>query len=331
LSDPQNGLIELDRLDSAQSLAEFTQLAWPVLEPATRLRWGWALDAICAHLEAVTEEQIKRLLINCPPGMMKSLITGVFWPAWEWGPRNRPGTRVLGSSYSDEYAIRDNRRMRDLVASEWYQQRWGDRVQLVRMGETSFSNDATGSRQGVPFQRLTGGRADRIIIDDPHSTEGAESDADRERAVRIFRESVTTRLNDPERTAIVIIMQRLHEGDISGTILSENFGYEHLMLPMEFETERRCQTSIGFVDPRAGDGELLFPQRFPREVVDRDKIPMGSYAVAAQFQQRPTPRGGGLIQVEKLEIVDDYPHDGRKVRCWDTAATEKKSTGQDPD
>jgi predicted phage terminase large subunit-like protein len=195
----------------------------------------------------------------------------------------------------------------------------------------AFSNTATGFRQGIPFSRLTGGRGDRVIIDDPHSVDGADSEAERNAVIRTFRESVPTRLTDPAKSAIVVIMQRLHEQDVSGTILSLGLGYEHLMLPMEFEPERACRTSIGFVDPRSYDGELLFPERFPREVVERDKIPMGSYAVAGQFQQRPAPRSGGMFQRGDFEIVDALPAKiRRRVRAWDFAASKAKP-GKQPD
>jgi hypothetical protein len=312
------------------TLSGFVREAWHVLEPSNPYIHGWHVDAICEHLEAITDGQINRLLINVPPGTMKSLLSGVFWPAWEWGPKGRPATRIIGSSYSEDYAKRDNRRMRDLVTSEWYQALWP--TELVRAGEMAFSNTATGFRQGIPFSRLTGGRGDRVIIDDPHSVDGAESEAERNSTVRTFRESVPTRLNDPARSAIVVIMQRLHEQDVSGTILSLKLGYEHLMLPMEFEPERRCSTSIGFEDPRSYDGELLFPERFPREVVERDKVPMGAYAVAGQFQQRPAPRSGGMFQRTDFEIVDAVPALAvkRRVRAWDFAATETKA-GKRPD
>lgn len=246
------------------------------------------------------------------------------------GPRNRPELRYLGSSYSERYAKRDNRRMRDLVASEWYQTLWGDRVKLTRSGEMAFANTRTGFRQGVPFSRLTGGRGDRVIIDDPHSVDGAESEAERLSTVRTFRESVPTRLNDPQRSAIVVVMQRLHEADVSGTILALGLGYEHLMLPMEFEPERFCRTSIGFTDPRTEEGELLFPERFPRAVVERDKVPLGSYAVAGQFQQRPSPRSGGLFQRGDFEIVDAVPAGAKRCRAWDFAAS-KARPGRQPD
>jgi predicted phage terminase large subunit-like protein len=312
-----------------RTLAGFVREAWSVLEPSHPYVHGWHIDAICEHLEAITHGQINRLLINVPPGTMKSLLSGVFWPAWEWGPMGRPETRIIGSSYSEDYAKRDNRRMRDLVTSEWYRSLWP--IELVRAGEMAFSNTATGFRQGVPFSRLTGGRGDRVIIDDPHSVDGAESEAERSATVRTFRESVPTRLNDPAKSAILVIMQRLHEQDVSGTILSLGLGYEHLMLPMEYEPERRCVTSIGFADPRTEEGELLFPERFPREVVERDKVPMGSYAVAGQFQQRPAPRSGGMFQRSDFEIVDAIPAKvKRRVRAWDFAASKPKP-GKQPD
>lgn len=335
LENPAHTLRELDRIDSEASLAGFLRRAWHVVEPSQAYVHGWHIDAIAEHLEAVTDGQLTRLLINVPPGMMKSLATSVFWPAWEWGPRNLPATRTLSSSYSEQYAIRDTARMRNLVQSEWYQALWGDRVQLTKTGEKKFENTATGWREGVPFSRMTGGRGDRVIIDDPHSTEGAESDAERRRAVRIFLESVPTRLNNPETSAIVVIMQRLHDEDVSGVALSRGLGYEHLMLPMEYDPGRHCVTSIGFEDPRTEEGELIFPQRFPRRVVERDKVPLGPFAVAGQFQQAPVPRGGGIIKREWWQLwgnPDDsedaryrkFPTCEYVVASLDSAYTEKE-------
>ncbi len=308
-----------------QTLAGFIREAWHVVEPSSDYVHGWHLDAICDHLQAVTDGRINRLLINVPPGTMKSLLTSVLWPAWEWGPMGRPSLRYLTSSYTEKYVKRDSRRMRDLVQSEWYRSLWPE-VELVRAGEASFANTKTGFREGVPFASLTGGRGDRVIIDDPHSTETAESEAERLNTTRIFRESVPTRLNDPKTSAIIVIMQRLHEDDVSGQIAKLGLGYEHLMLPMEFEPERRCRTSIGFVDPRTYEGELLFPERFPREVVERDKVPMGSYAVAGQFQQRPMPREGGLFKRSWFagKMIRQAPQGTKWVRHWDLAATSAK-------
>jgi len=296
-----------------------------VIEPGAVYIHGWHIDAICAHLEAITWGKFlamgldNRLLINVPPGTMKSLLVSVFWPAWEWGPAGMPHLRYLTSSYSERFARRDSRKHRDLVQSDWYQAIFPN-VKIVRDGEMSFSNTAGGARDAAPFSSLTGGRGDRVIIDDPHSTETAESDAERETTERIFRESVATRLNDTHTSAIVIIMQRLHEKDISGTIKRLGLPYQHVMLPMEFEPERQCVTAI-FTDPRERDGELLFPERFPPAAVARDKAAMGSYAVAGQYQQRPAPRGGLTFRRSWFGTVKAAPADTKWVRGWDLAAS----------
>lgn len=104
-----------------RSFAAFVQRAWPVLEPSTPLKWGWLLDGMCEHLQAVTEGHIQNLLMNVPPGSMKSLIVGVFWPAWEWGPAERPHHRFVGTAHEESLAVRDNRKCRELIRSRWYQ------------------------------------------------------------------------------------------------------------------------------------------------------------------------------------------------------------------
>ncbi len=317
-----------------QSLHGFIREAWSILEPASVFLDGWHIRAICLHLEAITNGEFlamgrdNRLLINVPPGTMKSLIVSVFWPAWEWGPRGLPSMRYLTASYNEGYAKRDARKMRDLVTSEWYQALWP--IELIRAGETSFETKDRGGREAKPFVSLTGGRGDRVIIDDPHSTETAESESERDTTTRIFRESITSRLNDPVKSAIIVVMQRLHEKDVSGQILALKLGYTHLMLPMEFEPERKCVTPL-FEDPRTADGELLFPERFPRATVDRDKATMGGYAVAGQFQQRPAPREGGLFKRGWFKIIDDEPAGiTSRLRRWDLAAT-LPAKGKEPD
>jgi len=182
--------IEIERYACRQSLATFVRLAWHVVEPAQPYIHGWHIDAVCAHLEAVTRGDINRLLINIPPGTMKSLLVGVFWPAWEWGAMGLPATRFVAASHSQEFAVRDTLKMRRLVASEWYQTRWPVELTKDQNEKTKFENASTGFRQAMAMSSLTGTRGDRVIIDDPHSIEGALSDADRTRTLRVFTETV---------------------------------------------------------------------------------------------------------------------------------------------
>jgi predicted phage terminase large subunit-like protein len=317
------------------SLAEFVKSAWHVIEPEQPYVHGWHIDFICAHLEAITRGEMldddtyyNRLLINVPPGTMKSLLVGVFWPAWEWGPQNMPSMRYVCASHSLELALRDSLRMRRLVSSEWYQSHWGDTVKLVadQNAKGKFETTATGSRQACAFTGITGYRGDRVIIDDPHSVDDANSDAKRLSVTNLFKEAVTSRLNNPDKSAIVVVMQRLHELDVSGVILDAGgMGYDHIMLPMRYDPLRAQPTMLGYEDPREEDGELLFPDRFPEHVVDRDEAAMGPYATAGQYAQSPEPRGGGIVQDAWWQLWDrpEYPPIEYIVASLDTAYTTK--------
>lgn len=207
---------------------------------------GWHIDAISDHLKAITDGHLRRLIINVPPGTMKSLTVGVFWPAWEWGPLNKPWLRTIATSYKEGLAKRDNIKARRLVKSNWFQDRWGSNFTLMGDQDSTikFENDKSGFRAAMSFKSLTGERGDRVIIDDPLSVDMAKSDADRLTAKETFLEAVPNRLTDPENSAIIIVMQRLHQEDTTGVALAKNLGYEHLMLPMEFEPERKCYTII---------------------------------------------------------------------------------------
>lgn len=313
--------IEIDRELSRRSLAAYTRAAWHVLEPSSELKWGWSLDAICEHLEAVTHGDLKRLLMNVPPGCMKSLLTGVLWPSWEWGPMGKPGLRYLGTAHKQELGVRDNLKCRRLIQSDWYQKRWPIKLTGDQNAKTKFENSSTGFREAMAFTSMTGSRGDRVILDDPLSVDHANSEADLRAAELTFTEALPTRVNNDD-SAIVVIMQRLNEKDTSGIILSRDLGYEHLCLPMRYESDRKCKTSIGFEDPRTVDGELLFPERFPEASVVNLEKTMGSYASAGQLQQRPAPREGGMFKKAWFPIVRAIPAGTKMLRGWDLAATQ---------
>jgi predicted phage terminase large subunit-like protein len=291
----QSDLQNVERELCRRSLAEFAKRAWHVLEPSAELKWGWALDAICLHLEAVTDGRINRLLMNVPPGCMKSLLTGVIWPAWEWGPKDMPEMRYVGTAHEETLAIRDSRKCRELIKSEWFQSLWPIDISSDLDGKREFGNTKKGIRQARAFTSMTGVRGDRIILDDPISADNANSEAKLEAARIAFTETLPTRVNS-EESAIVVIMQRLNEKDVSGVILEMGLPYVHLHIPMRFDPTRRCTTSIGWSDPRTEEGELMFPERFSEDGVKALERTLGSYGAAGQLQQNPSPRGGGIIK-----------------------------------
>lgn len=336
LRDPRRAIVEIDKVDCGESLIEFTKRAWHTLEPAIPFTSGWAVEAMADHLEAVTRGEITRLLINVPPGFTKSMLTNVFWPAWEWGPRGMSTMRYISASYDKSLSIRDLVRCRDLITSEWYRERWPIQFKKDQDGKEFYGNTSSGWRFSASVgSGLTGWRGDRIIVDDPHNVKSAESEADRESALLWFTETLPTRYNRPGKSALVLIMQRLHMQDCSGHVIEKlSDEYTKLILPMEHEEERRCRTHVvvrdtglPFVDPRTTEGQLLWPERFDRKSVDELKKALsskgGSYAVAGQLQQRPVHRGGTMFKRAHLPIIDKMPAEPvRLIRGWDLAATE---------
>jgi len=318
--------------DRCKTLVGFIREAWHVLEPRAEFILSPHIELICAHLEAVTRGEITRLIIEIPPGCMKSLIVSVFWPAWEWA-MGYSTYRYLCTSYEKTLTDRDNDRCKALIESDWYQERW-PLIELTTAGVYSFQNTATGWRLGAPFASLMGKRGDRLIIDDPLSVKTVEYKNQLAEVTRLFREGALSRLNSLTKSAMVGIWQCTGPRDIGRVWREVVPDTVVVMLPMTFEKSRRCVTRWG-ADWRKEEGELLEPIRFPREAVEAQKKGLGPHAYAAQYQQRPTAREGGMFQRKWFDgkIIDRVPADAkitRRVRKWDLAAS-APSDSTDPD
>jgi predicted phage terminase large subunit-like protein len=299
-----------------RELGSFVAQAWMQVEPATQYTSGWHIGAISEHLQAVSDGELRRIIINIPPRHMKSLQTCVFWPAWDW-IRN-PSRRFLTASYAAVLSRRDAVRTRRLIQSPWYQARWGSRFKLAddQNEKSRYENNKGGYRIATSVGgSATGDGGDILILDDPHKAMDAQSDTIRENDVEWWRETWSTRLNDPKTSCEVIIMQRLHERDVTGYILSEVGGYEHLMLPARFDAGRRCSTSLitskgeRWQDTRKADGDLLWPNRYTSDELAGIEHKLGEYGTAGQMQQRPAPAGGGIFKAWTLRYW--YPDDAR--------------------
>ncbi len=327
-------------------LIAFVRYFWSVLEPETKFVDGWPLWAMCAHLEKVTEGKITRLLMNVSPGSMKSLLTDVFWPAWEWGPMGRSHYRYIAFSYSSSLTERDNDRFRSVIASEPYQRLYGPMKTKVEYRDpkagVGLKNKTTikvmNTNTGWKFASSVGGvgtgeRGDRIVIDDPHNVIEAESERVREETVRWFRESISSRFNNLDTGAMIIVMQRVHEADVSGVVLGSDFDYCHLMIPWEYDADRQTDhkgqpiaTAIGWTDPRTEDGETAWPERFSDAAIARTRAEIGPFGWASQYQQAPMPRGGGLFKREWWQLWESpdgkFPTFDLVIASLDGAFTE---------
>lgn len=329
---------KLDRLQydmAEESLADFTRIGWPYIDPADFIG-NWHIDAMSEHLEAVAAGQLLRLIINIPPRHMKSLMVSVAFPPWIWAQRKRspltgPSVGFLSTSYAQTLSVRDNLKSRRVIESPWYQRGWGDRFRLTSDQNTKirFENDRGGYRIASSVDGFgTGDGGDIVTIDDAISAGDALSPTVRAAANAWFDGTMTTRLNNPKTGAYIVIMQRLHEDDLVGHILAKaTEDWTVLCLPARYEKDH---PHVYAADPRKIDGALLWPARMGEPEVRKIELALGSYGAAGQLQQRPAPRSGGMFQRSWFEIVDAAPAQLELVRAWDLAGTVPKP-GKDPD
>jgi predicted phage terminase large subunit-like protein len=314
-------------------LHDFVMKAWTSVDTAPPC-FGRYTRTLCWVLEQVLKGRIRKLIINVPPGHMKSLTVSVFFPAWAW--LANPGKRFAFTSYRGELALRDADRSRDLIRSPFYQELLQGRPSdwsLLRAGQDTksrFANTEGGYRFSSAVSGIMGEGGDIVVIDDPHNIDTAESDLVRDETTRKIRLALPTRVRS-KTGAVIVIMQRLHERDLTGVLLAEESGlWTHLNLPARYEKswidengERKGHPHPCAFDWRKTEGELLFPELFDRKRLDELTIGLTEYGEAGQLQQRPHPREGGMFKRADFKFIDasEVPKGGTRVRGWDLAAT----------
>lgn len=301
------------------SFPDFVIQAWPHADARhgaqpVGLRQAWVPDgkggkqlktllprfmhAICVHLQAWVEGKIDLLLINMPPGLGKSILTSVFLPAWAWA--RDPRDHMMFGSYSEAPSERDSAKNRQLVGSEWYQERFvkprppRERMWSIQKDTVDiWTNTEGGARMIVTRSgRGTGFRANRVTVDDGVSRDESTSEAALASTIAWLSQTLWTRNFPGEPVKLCLIGQRLCDGDPSGWALSTG-KFVHLCLPAEYEPDRHCSTEV--IDPETGlpwtdwrtePDELLCEELHSREYLAGQKeVLQASYF--AQYQQDP--------------------------------------------
>jgi predicted phage terminase large subunit-like protein len=331
-------LEQLESLVLSRNFRDYIPEAWKVLMPAVPYIPGFHIDAMAEHLQAVSEGQIKKLIISVAPRHAKSTVTCVFWPTWSWtrkrvakpNPRElTPGShlRYIFGAFKDTLSTRDSHLSRQLMDSPWYQMRWGCtcratphandcngfRFTTDQNTKTLYENDRGGRRLTASVAAgTTGEGGDILVMDDPIDIDSAQSETTREGTWRYVDTVWRGRLNDPMFGAMVFCGQRTHKDDPSGRLIREG-GWELLSIPTEY-TGRSTATMLGWKDPRKEIGELLAPNRFgPVKVQEAKRNPI---AWAAQHQQDPTTTEGGVFKRAwwRFWCPSSMPEDERMFR-----------------
>lgn len=304
------------------NLSLFIQRSFSIVSPGDRYLHNWNIDCLAEYLTACKNREITRLCVNVPPRTLKSVSATVAFPAWLLG--HNPSERIMTASYAQSLSHKHSQDTRFIMQSEWYKSLFPKTIIASDQNEKrKFMTTERGHRLAVSVGgSATGEGANFLIADDPLNPIQAASDVERKNANDWFSQTFLTRLDDKEFGVIIVIMQRLHQNDVSGMILKQG-GYEHLCLPAV--NDRTRTITIGKFHKEWKAGELLHPERLTEKVLDDTKLGMGSFSFAGQYMQRPVPEGGGIIKEDwwqRWEGKEPPPtHD--IIQVYDTAFTEK--------
>ena len=321
------------RLLCKSDLYRFVRNAWSYLDQGREFQQLWHQEILCEYLQAFYRREIKHLVVNMPPGIGKSIVCSVLFPAWIW--INDPTKRMLCASYQQKVALSFARSTRYLIQDDWYSTFWfnaSDESQVKLRGDANqmgyYETTRGGWRMSGPVGSGFSTHPHYIIIDDPYDPEKASSERERETVERWYFDNVGTR-GISLGVGHLINMQRLHPRDLCGILegVQEKDGrddFVFLKLPMEYAPKLIMPNPLGLIDFRTIPGQLLCPEFIDAQTVKDAKRTMRPHIYAGQFQQQPTAAKGDMIQRQWLEanIVDQLPPpDSLKasVRFWDKA------------
>lgn len=323
-----------------KDLHQFIQGAWPVLEGDNPFVDGWHIGFMCdVAMSILPHLHLRNVLINIPPRHMKSLLFTVMWQAWLWGPADMPHLRMLNASFADSLSTRDSLKVRRLIASDWYQRRWGHRFLVTKDqdAKTRFDNDSTGFRLATSTGGLATGEGGHLLnVDDAQKAGDALSVQKRETLKSWWRTTWSSRLNDKRTGCRVVTGQRLHQMDIVGVVEEQiqeaeaqgvDLAWTKVVVPARWEGKTCTVVLPGktLTDPRTERGEPLWKEKMPDEELKKLEIELGPFGVAGQLQQRPSPEQGGIFPRGVWGRWTVKPTVRRVFHSWDAAFKKGKN------
>jgi predicted phage terminase large subunit-like protein len=327
-----------------KSLKYFIQEFWEEVND-DNLIWNWHMDVLCSELEKVAYNVCNEipkeydLIINISPGTSKTSIVSIFFPAWVWTHSN--WIRFITASYSSALSLESSEKSRDVITSNKFKQYFP--LLSIKRDKSSKSNfklqehvfDKYGEYRGIKGRgnrystsvgaTIIGFHGHILLIDDPENVEQAESDKERETANRWMSKTLPTRKANKRTAVTIVIMQRLHQEDVTGYMLDRYEKVRHICLPAEINTlaYRELVKPQELIEKYI-DG-YLDPNRMPESVLRGLEKELGANGYAGQIGQNPTPPGGNLFKVDFFNIVNLPPDESQiveTIRYWDKAGTQ---------
>ena len=316
-------------------LASFINFSFRELHPHAQYLHNWHIDVIADKLTQCYERKITRLIINMPPRSLKSICASVAFPAWVLA--NNPSEQIMCVSYGEELVKDFGEKTRSLMTSERYKALFpNSRVSSRNSSATKFKTLSGGVRQGISAGgQITGRGGDIIIIDDPLKASDINT-KERDHINQWFDDNIYQRLNNKNTGVIILVMQRLHEYDLTAHLMAKSDEWELLELRAVAENDESyipVTNGMGSISRKMGD--VLHPERESLKRLNQVKQSIGSYTFAAQYQQNPAADKESLIRsshfktfdIDALNIQSNIRHSRHLqaqgfypiIQSWDTA------------
>lgn len=301
------------------------------------LELNWHIKYLCDQMQRCAERVFANepkkydLICNIPPGMSKSSIVSIMFPAWMLC--RMPSARMICVSHATELALDLSRKSRDVVRCEKYQACFGvERKWRGVMQKATIINEDQDTKGywgttygGSRLYATIGGRvptgfhAHALLVDDPIDPRQVASEIELKEANRWMNEVLPSRKVDKRIAFTALIMQRLHQDDPSGNRLENKKAgkIKHICLPATLQHNVKPERLRRYYQEC-----LLDPVRLCQEVLDEQQGILGDFAYAGQYDQNPVPFSGGLFRWEKFNMESPPPNTAFKriVRSWDTAS-----------
>ena len=298
----------------------FAQKVFTTLNPGTPFTRGQHIRLVAEWMTFMREGTQGRMIINLPPRHLKSVLGSIALSAWLLG--HNPSLQIICVSYSAEFSNKLSRDTRTIMESRWYRAMFPG-TRLVRSAANELTTTAHGCRMATSVDGVLTGRGADLIIDDPLKPDEALSDTQRAHVNEWFDGTLYSRLNDKRKGNILLIMQRLHEDDLTGHLEAKG-GWDQLVLPAiaEEDIDVVIKTESGPLRFCRKAGEALHPEREPLETLHTIRQTIGEYNFAGQYQQRPAPRDGGMVKRAWFKSYTEAERPerfGLVLQSWDTA------------
>lgn len=329
-----------------RSLYEFIKYFWDEICNDDFID-NWHLQVFCKELEEIAyrvgnnEQKLYDLIVNVPPGMTKTIVFSIMFPAWCW--TKWFWMRFICASYTAPLALESAEYSRDLIKSKKFQAVYPDldikedkdnksnfkiikklwvhkgfRPRIIN-GGNRYSTSVNGS--------VLGFHAHIQIVDDALDPKRAASVVELQKANRWCDGTLSTRKTNKKVSTLIIVMQRLHQDDPCGHLLEKakrgKKKIKHLCLPGEIRNYSKFVSPPELIE-KYSDDQLLDSKRLDWKALEEMEADLGQYGFAGQVGQNPVPPGGGMFKVDRFVYVTHIPGNNqviKKFRYWDKAAT----------